>query len=41
MKIHEYQARDILSGAGVPVPSGTVIARTSRSPRKRARTSWS
>lgn len=25
MKIHEYQARDILSQAGVPVPAGTVI----------------
>ena len=25
MKVHEYQARDLLKAAGVPVPNGTVI----------------
>src|ERR1700753_1258911 len=25
MKIHEYQARDLLSKAGIPVPSATVV----------------
>ena len=25
MKIHEYQARDILSKAGVPVPPGVLV----------------
>ena len=25
MKVHEYQARDLLSGAGVPVPAARVV----------------
>ncbi|MDF1870618.1 MAG: succinate--CoA ligase subunit beta, partial [Phycisphaerales bacterium] len=25
MKIHEYQARDLLSSFGIPVPAGSVI----------------
>jgi succinyl-CoA synthetase beta subunit len=24
MKIHEYQAKDIFAGAGIPVPEGAV-----------------
>ncbi len=26
MKIHEYQARELLSGAGIPVPAGQMIS---------------
>ena len=25
MKIHEYQARQLLSDAGIPVPSGSMV----------------
>ena len=25
MKVHEYQARELLSGAGIPVPPGAVV----------------
>ena len=38
MKIHEYQARDLLAKAGIPVPSATVVESPTPPPRPSSKT---